>query len=107
VAQSGISGSTQLGKGVILAGQSGAVGHITIGDGSKIGAKSAVTHDLPAGSFVIGHPAVEAGVWKRAVAAFVRLPEILRRLRALEKTERALERTERALENKDSAGPED
>jgi len=84
VAQSGISGSTKLGKGVIVAGQSGAVGHITIGDGSKIGAKSAVTHDLPAGSFVIGHPAVDAGTWKRSVAAFGRLPEILKRLRRLE-----------------------
>lgn len=85
VAQSGISGSTKLGSGVVVAGQSGAVGHITIGDGAKIGAKSAVTHDLPAGAFVIGHPAVEAGVWKRSAAAFARLPEILRRLRRLER----------------------
>jgi len=85
VAQSGISGSTRLGRGVIVAGQSGAVGHITIGDGSRIGAKSAVIHDLPPGSFVIGHPAIEAGVWKRSVAAFARLPEILRRLRSLER----------------------
>jgi UDP-3-O-[3-hydroxymyristoyl] glucosamine N-acyltransferase len=84
VAQSGISGSTRLGRGVVVAGQSGAVGHITIGDGSKIGAKSAVTHDLPAGSFVVGHPAVDAKVWRRAAAAFARLPEILRRLRRVE-----------------------
>jgi UDP-3-O-[3-hydroxymyristoyl] glucosamine N-acyltransferase len=84
VAQSGISGSTKLGRGVVVAGQSGAVGHISIGDGSKIGAKTAVTHDLPAGSFVIGHPAIDARLWKRAVAAFAKLPEILRRLRKLE-----------------------
>ena len=85
VAQSGISGSTKLGSGVVFAGQSGAVGHITIGDGSRVGAKSAVTHDLPAGSFVIGHPAVDARIWKRAAVAFGRLPEILRRLRRLER----------------------
>jgi UDP-3-O-[3-hydroxymyristoyl] glucosamine N-acyltransferase len=84
VAQSGISGSTRLGKGVVIAGQSGAVGHITIGDGARVGAKSAVTNDLAAGSFVIGHPAVEAGIWKRSVAAFARLPELLRRVRRLE-----------------------
>jgi len=84
VAQSGIAGSTRLGRGVIFAGQSGAVGHISIGDGAKIGAKTAVTSDLPAGAFVIGHPAIDARVWKRAAAAFAKLPEILRRLRKLE-----------------------
>ncbi|HZE89001.1 MAG TPA: UDP-3-O-(3-hydroxymyristoyl)glucosamine N-acyltransferase [Verrucomicrobiae bacterium] len=85
VAQSGISGSTKLGKGVVVAGQSGAVGHITIGDGAKVGAKTAVTRNLPAGAFVMGHPAIEAGAWKRSVAVFARLPEILRRLRRLER----------------------
>jgi UDP-3-O-[3-hydroxymyristoyl] glucosamine N-acyltransferase len=85
VAQSGIAGSTRLGQGVIFAGQSGAVGHITIGDGARIGAKSAVTSDVPAGAFVIGHPAIEAGVWKRAAAAFARLPEMLKRIRRLER----------------------
>jgi UDP-3-O-[3-hydroxymyristoyl] glucosamine N-acyltransferase len=85
VAQSGISGSTKLGRGVVIAGQSGAVGHISIGDGSKVGAKTAVTHDLPAGSFVIGHPAIDAGVWKRSSTAFARLPEMLRRIRRLER----------------------
>jgi UDP-3-O-[3-hydroxymyristoyl] glucosamine N-acyltransferase len=84
VAQTGISGSTKLGRGVVIAGQSGAVGHISIGDGSKVGAKTAVTHDLAAGSFVVGHPAIEAGLWKRSAAAFARLPEILRRIRRLE-----------------------
>ena len=84
VAQSGIAGSTKLGRGVVFAGQSGAVGHISIGDGSKVGAKSAVTSDLPPGSFVVGHPAIDARVWRRAVTAFARLPEILRRLRRLE-----------------------
>jgi len=84
VAQVGISGSTSLGKGVVFAGQSGAVGHIEIGDGSRVGAKSAVTRDLPAGSFVIGHPAMEAGAWKRAMAVFAKLPEMRRRLLRLE-----------------------
>jgi UDP-3-O-[3-hydroxymyristoyl] glucosamine N-acyltransferase len=85
VAQAGIAGSTKLGRGVVIAGQSGAVGHITIGDGAKIGAKSAVTHDLPPGAFVIGHPAVDAKTWKRAAAAFARLPEMVRRLTRLER----------------------
>jgi UDP-3-O-[3-hydroxymyristoyl] glucosamine N-acyltransferase len=56
-----------------------------LGDGARVGAKSAVTHDLEAGAFVIGHPAVDARLWKRASAAFGRLPEILRRLSRLER----------------------
>ncbi len=88
VAQVGISGSTRLGSRVVFAGQSGAVGHIRIGDGAVVGAKSAVTHDLPAGAFVVGHPAIDAGIWKRAVAVFERLPQLRRRLMRLEKSGR-------------------
>lgn len=99
VAQSGVAGSTTLGKGVIIAGQSGAVGHINIGDGARIGAKSAVTSDLSPGAFVIGHPAIDAGIWKRATIAFAKLPEMLRRIRKLEK--RSLEGTEQSKQDKE------
>ena len=85
VAQVGISGSTRLGKGVTFAGQSGAVGHIDVGDGAMVGAKSAVTRDVRPGAFVIGHPAIEARLWKRASALFAKLPEIGRRLSRLER----------------------
>ena len=84
VAQVGLSGSVKVGRKVVFAGQSGAVGHIAIGDGVTVGAKSAVTHDAPAGAFLIGHPAIEAGAWKRAAALFARLPEMRRRLMRLE-----------------------
>jgi UDP-3-O-[3-hydroxymyristoyl] glucosamine N-acyltransferase len=86
VSQVGISGSTRLGEGVTVAGQSGAVGHITIGDGAIVGAKSAVTRDVAPGAFVIGHPAIEAGSWRRAVAIVARLPELRRRLIRLERS---------------------
>jgi UDP-3-O-[3-hydroxymyristoyl] glucosamine N-acyltransferase len=84
VAQVGISGSTRLGHHVIMAGQSGAVGHITIGDGARVGAKSAVTKDVPAGSMVTGHPAQDHRVWLKERALAGRLEEMLRRLRKLE-----------------------
>jgi len=84
VAQVGLSGSTRLGNRVIFAGQSGAVGHITIGDGVVVGAKSAVTHNVPPGAFVLGHPAIDAGTWKRAASVFARLPEMRRRIRRIE-----------------------
>jgi UDP-3-O-[3-hydroxymyristoyl] glucosamine N-acyltransferase len=89
VAQSGIAGSTRLGRGVILAGQSGAAGHLTLGDRAVVGAKSAVLQDVPAGSFVVGHPADDHRRWKRSQAALRRLPDLVR---AVARLERAAER---------------
>jgi UDP-3-O-[3-hydroxymyristoyl] glucosamine N-acyltransferase len=84
VAQSGIAGSTRLGRSVILAGQAGVAGHLTLGDGAVVGAKSAAVKDVPAGGFVVGHPAVDHREWKRTQAALRRLPELLKRVRRLE-----------------------
>jgi UDP-3-O-[3-hydroxymyristoyl] glucosamine N-acyltransferase len=84
VAQSGIAGSTRLGRSVVVAGQSGVAGHLTIGDGAIVGAKSAVLADLPAGAFVVGHPAIAHRDWKRAQAAWRRLPDLLRTVARLE-----------------------
>ena len=84
VAQSGVAGSTRLGRSVIMAGQSGVSGHLVLGDRSIVGAKSAVLKDLPAGSFVVGHPAIDHKRWKRAQVAWARLPELLGRVARLE-----------------------
>jgi UDP-3-O-[3-hydroxymyristoyl] glucosamine N-acyltransferase len=84
VAQSGISGSTSLGHHVIVAGQSGAVGHIRIGNGARVGAKSAVTRDLPDGAFVTGHPAQDHRRWLKERALSGRLEEFFRRLKRVE-----------------------
>ncbi|MGD8376824.1 MAG: UDP-3-O-(3-hydroxymyristoyl)glucosamine N-acyltransferase [Acidobacteriota bacterium] len=85
VAQSGIAGSTRLGSGVVLAGQSGLAGHLDLGDGVRVAAKSAVFQDVPAGETVAGTPAIGMSAWRRAQAAFARLPEVLRRIRRLER----------------------
>jgi UDP-3-O-[3-hydroxymyristoyl] glucosamine N-acyltransferase len=84
VAQSGVAGSTHLGKGVVIAGQAGVAGHLLVGDGARVAAKSAVLQDLAAGVTAAGIPAMPLPVWRRAQAAFARLPEILQRLRRLE-----------------------
>jgi UDP-3-O-[3-hydroxymyristoyl] glucosamine N-acyltransferase len=84
VAQSGIAGSTRLGRAVILAGQAGASGHLVVGDRCIVGAKSAVLRDLPPGSFVVGHPAIDHRQWKRAQAVWGRLPDLLHRVARLE-----------------------
>ena len=84
-AQVGISGSTKIGKRVTLTGQVGVVGHLEIGDGAIATAQSGVAQSVPAGAMVSGYPAIENRGWLRSVALFARLPELLRRLRAIEK----------------------
>ncbi|MDZ7336902.1 MAG: UDP-3-O-(3-hydroxymyristoyl)glucosamine N-acyltransferase [candidate division KSB1 bacterium] len=84
-AQAGISGSTQVGKRVKIGGQAGFVGHIHIGDDSIIGAQAGVAKDVPPGVFVTGYPAREVTSYHRSLAALARLPELIKRVRALEK----------------------
>jgi UDP-3-O-[3-hydroxymyristoyl] glucosamine N-acyltransferase len=85
VSQVGISGSTKIGNGVVMAGQVGLVGHIEIGDGVMIGAKSGVPNSIPAKSKVFGYPARDLMETKRIEAALRRLPDLLKRVRKIEK----------------------
>jgi UDP-3-O-[3-hydroxymyristoyl] glucosamine N-acyltransferase len=84
-AQVGLAGSTKLGRGVQMGGQAGAAGHLTIGDGVQIVAQSGVPNSVADGQIVGGYPAVEVTRWRRASAALLRLPELLRRVRRLER----------------------
>ena len=84
VSQVGIAGSTKVGDGAVLAGQVGLVGHIEIGAGAKIGAQSGVSSDVPAGAAYFGSPARESREAMRILAIEAKLPEWVRRLRALE-----------------------
>jgi len=88
VAQVGISGSTKLGNGVILAGQVGLVGHIELGDGVMVGAQSGVNHSIPPGKSYFGYPARELIQSKRIEASLLRLPDLLKRVKALETKEK-------------------
>lgn len=58
VAQVGIAGSTELGDGVQVGGQSGFAGHLKIGARARVYSKSAVFDDVPEGVWVRGIPAV-------------------------------------------------
>jgi UDP-3-O-[3-hydroxymyristoyl] glucosamine N-acyltransferase len=84
-AQVGLSGSTRVGQWVRIGGQAGLAGHLTVGDGAQIAAQSGVPNDVAAGSLVGGYPAVELALWRRISAAVLRLPELLRRVRRLER----------------------
>jgi UDP-3-O-[3-hydroxymyristoyl] glucosamine N-acyltransferase len=85
VAQSGIAGSSKLGNYVVLAGQSGISGHLKIGNQVTVGAKSGVMHDIPDGGKWLGIPAQPDKQTKRQMIALQLLPELLKRVAALEK----------------------
>jgi len=82
--QSGVAGSTVLGNYVTIAGRSGVVGHIEVGDNCVIAATTLVTKALKAGSFVSGDPAREHLIRKKQEAVINQLPQLLKRVRVLE-----------------------
>ena len=83
-AQVGLAGSSHIGNRVILAGQAGVAGHLTIGDDVVLTAKSATSHDVPAGKVLSGIPAFDNRDWLRSTAAFRRLGDMQRTIRQLE-----------------------
>lgn len=84
-AQVGLSGSTRLGRFVRMGGQAATAGHLTIGDGATAAARAGVTNDVEPGATVAGFPLQRIEDFRRTFAAFTRLPEMLRRLRKLER----------------------
>lgn len=85
VAQTGIAGSVKTGRNVTFAGQSGSAGHITIGDNCTFAARSAPIGNIPSGSFCAGFPARPHREWVKAEASLYKVPELIKRIRALEK----------------------
>jgi len=91
-AQVGLAGSSHIGNRVILAGQAGVAGHLTIGDDVVLTAKSATSHDVPAGKMLSGIPAFDNRDWLRSTAAFRRLGDMQRTIRQLEARLAAIEK---------------
>lgn len=69
-AQVGIAGSTKIGAHCILAGQVGVAGHIEIADNCIFGAQSGVPNSVRKAGTYMGYPAIDAGIWRRAVVRF-------------------------------------
>lgn len=93
VAQVGLAGGVVLGDQVIMAGRSGAKEQIKIGEGSVVAAASVVYHDLAPGSFVSGMPARPHREALKTQAASNRAPEMLQRIKDLEKRLAAMEKS--------------
>lgn len=83
--QSGMAGSTILGSGLMVGGQVGFAGHLSVGDRTQIAGGSAVMSDVGPDTVVGGIPAVDARSWRRYALALPRLPELMRRVAAVER----------------------
>jgi UDP-3-O-[3-hydroxymyristoyl] glucosamine N-acyltransferase len=81
----GIAGSAILGKHVRVGAYAGINGHIEIGDGATIGALAGVTRSIAPGQTVSGFPAIDHLVQRRVMVVQTQLPDLLRRVRQLER----------------------
>lgn len=93
VAQCGIAGSARLGKGVVLGGKVGIRDHITLHDGVQSAACSCISKDVPAGTTVMGIPAVPIEQFAREQGKVRRLPSLFEQVEALAKRIEQLEAT--------------
>ena len=91
VGQSGVAGSTVIGRHVTLAAGAGITGHVHIGDGATIGPRCNIAEDVGPGEVLIGYRAQPVREGLRTYTALPRLPEYVRRIRALEKKVEELE----------------
>lgn len=85
-AQSGIAGSSKIGDKSIIGGQVGIAGHVEIASGVMIQAKSGVNSNVTEpNAKLYGYPAMEYLSYLKSYAYFKKLPEIVNKMRELEK----------------------
>ncbi|AEI35114.1 UDP-3-O-[3-hydroxymyristoyl] glucosamine N-acyltransferase [Francisella salina] len=84
--QAGISGSVTVGDGVVIAGNAGIKDHTKIGSGARIGGKAGVMWDVPAGESHMGYPAYKDTELAKQWIAIRKLPETMKKLKALAKS---------------------
>ena len=89
-AQTGIAGTSRVGRNCFLAGQVGIADHVTVGDRVRIGSKAGVDKSIPDGEVRMGYPALPGLQFHRASAVYKNLPELSKRVDALEKRMRTL-----------------
>ncbi|MCH7592604.1 MAG: UDP-3-O-(3-hydroxymyristoyl)glucosamine N-acyltransferase [Planctomycetes bacterium] len=94
VAHCAFGGSVTLGDHCVFGGKSGVSDHMTIGRAAQVAALSVVFGDLPEGAIVRGTPAIDIRRYRRAHAAYHKLPELVQKIREMAKRIEALEQKE-------------
>ncbi len=82
--QVGLAGSTHVGNRCILAGQVGSAGHLDIAEGAIITAQSGIHQDIPTAGVWSGSPLMDNKTYRKAFAAYKRLPKLQERAAAKE-----------------------
>ncbi len=90
--QSGISGSCTIEDGAILAGSSGVADHVTIGQQAVIMARSGVSQDIKPGTQVWGSPAQDRKKAWKELAALSKLPELIKTVKGIQQRLEKLEK---------------
>ncbi len=84
-AQTGIAGTSKVGKNCFLAGQVGIADHVTVGDRVKVGSKSGIDKNVGDDETRLGYPALPGIQYHRSSAVFKNLPDLVRKVSTLEK----------------------
>jgi UDP-3-O-[3-hydroxymyristoyl] glucosamine N-acyltransferase len=90
--QSALAGSAGMGDYAILGGNAGVADHVFIGKGARAAAKAGIGKDVAPGTEVFGLYADEAKNAFKQLAAYRRLPDLVERVRALERELEALKK---------------
>ncbi len=73
VSQSGLAGSTTLGRNVVMGGQSASAGHLTIAPFTTLAARSGVTKSIKIGGIYSGFPLMEHKLWLKLQAKLAKI----------------------------------
>lgn len=85
VAMVGVAGSSKIGNYVTLAARAGVTGHVEVGDHVVIAGMSGVAKSITKPGVYMGKPARPMKDEMKSMAAVVRLPKVLRELKALQR----------------------
>jgi UDP-3-O-[3-hydroxymyristoyl] glucosamine N-acyltransferase len=89
-AMTGIAGSTKVGENCMIGGQVGIIGHITLANRTSINAQSGLFQGTKTeGQVLCGYPAIDQSQFRKSSVIFKQLPDLAKRIYALEKAFRA------------------
>lgn len=89
-AQTGVAGSTKIGEWCMFGGQVGVAGHITVGDKVNVGAQTGINSHVDGNQTLMGYPAMSYRDFMKISVIQRKLPDMLKRLDAMEKELKAL-----------------
>lgn len=83
--QVGMAGSSTMGDWCQAGGQTGVAGHLTIGDRVQMGGQTGILGNIKSDRSIFGSPAMDVSDAMRSFVIIPKLPDMYRRLGALEK----------------------